>query len=109
MKFIKSIKRAVLFVISLTVIFGLIEPGLSLAYATSATDKIFKTDYDIAPLTSSAIKNRAHSPNQQAAQPFMAGTFKTASPTEHTKIQAALPKAKPSTASPAAATLPTLY
>lgn len=52
----KIMQRSVLLFFCLALSFGLVEPGLSTAYAVTASNKSFKTDFKIDPLKSADIQ-----------------------------------------------------
>ncbi len=67
-------QRGALFIFSLILVFGLIEPGLNAAYAQSNANKQFKTDYKLDPLKS------------QASQQVTALTEQAGGPLERPKV-----------------------
>jgi RHS repeat-associated protein len=53
----KLLQHGVLFFLSLALLFGLVEPGASIALAQTSTDKNFDTNYKLAPLSSESISS----------------------------------------------------
>ncbi|HJP81681.1 MAG TPA: PA14 domain-containing protein [Candidatus Saccharimonadales bacterium] len=62
-------RRVIIFSAITALVFGLFEPGASLALAQSNENKTFNTDYDLKPLTSDKQETQKAEPTQQQGAP----------------------------------------